>query len=83
LNQVDSDVYSWQAVKTAVHMLENGATIEEAKAFCAPYELFQIAKWKVHETIGHSYDSWHAHTNLCIRFILQYLGLYNFSVCNS
>jgi hypothetical protein len=41
-------VYSWQAVKTAVHMLENGAAIESAKAFCAPYELFQISKWKVH-----------------------------------
>ncbi|KAM0881587.1 hypothetical protein ACQ4PT_032863 [Festuca glaucescens] len=37
---------SVEAVKTAVHMLENGAAIEDAKAFCAPYELFQIAKWK-------------------------------------
>ncbi|XP_047048314.1 protein ENHANCED DOWNY MILDEW 2-like [Lolium rigidum] len=37
---------SVEAVKTAVHMLENGAAIESAKAFCAPYELFQISKWK-------------------------------------
>ena len=49
MNLVDSDVYSWQAVKAAVYMLESGAEIEHAKTICAPYDLFQLAKWKVHE----------------------------------
>ena len=59
---VDADVYSWQAVKTAVHMLESGADIEEAKDVCSPYDLFQLAKWKVH-----------ANSFFC--FILVFLGL--------
>ncbi|XP_048540853.1 protein ENHANCED DOWNY MILDEW 2-like isoform X1 [Triticum urartu] len=37
---------SVEAVKTAVHMLESGADIEEAKDVCSPYDLFQLAKWK-------------------------------------
>jgi len=41
-----------QAVKAALHMLENGACIEDAKSVCAPSDLFQIAKWKVQENGG-------------------------------
>ncbi|CAM0912251.1 unnamed protein product [Alopecurus aequalis] len=37
---------SVEAVKTAVYMLENGAEIEDAKNYCTPYDLFQLAKWK-------------------------------------
>ncbi|CAL5005439.1 unnamed protein product [Urochloa decumbens] len=37
---------SVEAVKAALHMLENGACIEEAKSVCSPSDLFQIAKWK-------------------------------------
>lgn len=37
---------SVEAIKTALHMLENGATIEDAKAVCAPSDLFLLAKWK-------------------------------------
>ncbi|CAL5001354.1 unnamed protein product [Urochloa decumbens] len=35
-----------KAVKAALHMLENGACIEDAKSVCTPSDLFQIAKWK-------------------------------------
>ncbi|GJN15814.1 hypothetical protein PR202_gb02757 [Eleusine coracana subsp. coracana] len=38
---------SAEAVKAALHMLENGASIEEAKTVCAPSDLFQLGKWKV------------------------------------
>ncbi|GJN03908.1 hypothetical protein PR202_ga21403 [Eleusine coracana subsp. coracana] len=38
---------SVEAVKAALHMLENGASIEEAKTVCAPSDLFQLGKWKV------------------------------------
>ncbi|KAK3123801.1 hypothetical protein QOZ80_8AG0636240 [Eleusine coracana subsp. coracana] len=37
---------SVEAVKAALHMLENGASIEEAKTVCAPSDLFQLGKWK-------------------------------------
>ncbi|TVU05243.1 hypothetical protein EJB05_48401 [Eragrostis curvula] len=37
---------SVEAVKAALHMLEHGACIEEAKTICAPSDLFQLAKWK-------------------------------------
>ncbi|XP_004973833.1 protein ENHANCED DOWNY MILDEW 2-like [Setaria italica] len=37
---------SVEAVKAALHMLENGACIEDAKSVCAPSDLFQLAKWK-------------------------------------
>lgn len=62
MNLVDADVYSCQAVKTAVHMLEKGADIEVAKDVCSPYDLFQLIKWKVH-------------ANIFIHFILALLGL--------
>lgn len=42
-----SYVFPMQAVKAALHMLENGASIEEAKSVCAPSDLSQLAKWKV------------------------------------
>ena len=45
-------VFSMQAVKAALHMLENGACIEDAKSVCAPSDLFQLAKWKVQENGG-------------------------------
>lgn len=45
-------VFSMQAVKTAMHMLENGACIEDIKSVCTPGVLFQLAKWKVHEYGG-------------------------------
>jgi hypothetical protein len=44
---VGSYLFSLQAVKAAVYMLENDAGIEEVKTVCAPSDLFQIAKWKV------------------------------------
>ena len=47
-----SYVFSMQAVKAALHMLENGACIEDAKSVCAPSDLFQLAKWKVQENGG-------------------------------
>lgn len=63
MNLVYSYVFSLQAIKTALHMLENGATIEDAKAVCAPSDLFLLAKWKVHEndeshflTVSDNYD---------------------------
>ncbi|KAF8654535.1 hypothetical protein HU200_061727 [Digitaria exilis] len=43
LGQVERSV---EAVKAALHMLENGACIEEAKSVCAPSDLYQIVKWK-------------------------------------
>jgi hypothetical protein len=44
---VGSYLFSLQAVKAAMYMLENNAGIEEVKTVCAPSDLFQIAKWKV------------------------------------
>ena len=52
MDLVGSYVFSMQAVKAALHMLENGACIEDAKSVCAPSDLFQIAKWKVQENGG-------------------------------
>ena len=49
MDLVGSYVFSMQAVKAALHMLENGACIEDAKSVCAPSDLFQLAKWKVQE----------------------------------
>uniref|UniRef100_A0ACD6AIB6 Uncharacterized protein n=1 Tax=Avena sativa TaxID=4498 RepID=A0ACD6AIB6_AVESA len=43
LGKVEKSV---EAVRTAVHMLENGEAIEVAKSVCGPYDLFQLAKWK-------------------------------------
>ncbi|KAL6644580.1 hypothetical protein ACP70R_016188 [Stipagrostis hirtigluma subsp. patula] len=37
---------SVEAAKAALHMLENGAYIEDAKSVCAPSDLAQLAKWK-------------------------------------
>ena len=52
MDLVGSYVFSMQAVKAALHMLENGACIEDAKSVCAPSDLFQLAKWKVQENGG-------------------------------
>jgi len=52
MDLVGSYVFPMQAVKAALHMLENGACIEDAKSVCAPSDLFQIAKWKVQENGG-------------------------------
>ena len=49
MDLVGSYVFPMQAVKAALHMLENGACIEDAKSVCAPSDLFQLAKWKVQE----------------------------------
>ncbi|KAL5669800.1 hypothetical protein ACJX0J_022021, partial [Zea mays] len=35
-----------EAVKGALHMLENGASIADAKSVCPPNVLFQLVKWK-------------------------------------
>ncbi|KAJ1255041.1 hypothetical protein BS78_K295200 [Paspalum vaginatum] len=43
LGQVERSV---EAVKAALHMLENGACIEDAKSVCSPSDLFTLAKWK-------------------------------------
>uniref|UniRef100_A0A0D9X9F9 Zinc finger PHD-type domain-containing protein n=1 Tax=Leersia perrieri TaxID=77586 RepID=A0A0D9X9F9_9ORYZ len=37
---------SVEAVNAALHMLENGAPIEDVKSVCTPGDLFQIARWK-------------------------------------
>lgn len=52
MDLVGSYVFSFQAVKAALHMLENGASIEDAKSVCAPSDLYQLAKWKVQENDG-------------------------------
>ena len=52
MDLVGSYVFPMQAVKAALHMLENGACIEDAKSVCAPSDLFQLAKWKVQENGG-------------------------------
>ena len=52
MDLVGSYVFSMQAVKAALHMLENGACIEDVKSVCAPSDLFQLAKWKVQENGG-------------------------------
>lgn len=44
-------VFSMQAVKGALHMLENGASIADAKSVCPPNVLFQLVKWKVHGNV--------------------------------
>ncbi|AQK58247.1 Protein ENHANCED DOWNY MILDEW 2 [Zea mays] len=36
-----------EAVKGALHMLENGASIADAKSVCPPNVLFQLVKWKL------------------------------------
>ncbi|WVZ92293.1 hypothetical protein U9M48_038370 [Paspalum notatum var. saurae] len=43
LGQVERSV---EAVKASLHMLENGACIEDAKSVCSPSDLFTLAKWK-------------------------------------
>ncbi|KAG8047712.1 hypothetical protein GUJ93_ZPchr0008g12123 [Zizania palustris] len=42
---------SVESINAALYMLENGASIEDAKTICAPCDLFQLARWKVHEFI--------------------------------
>uniref|UniRef100_A0A0E0IDZ7 Uncharacterized protein n=2 Tax=Oryza TaxID=4527 RepID=A0A0E0IDZ7_ORYNI len=37
---------SVEAINAALHMLENGASIEDVKSVCAPSDLFQLARWK-------------------------------------
>uniref|UniRef100_A0A0E0LWJ4 Zinc finger PHD-type domain-containing protein n=1 Tax=Oryza punctata TaxID=4537 RepID=A0A0E0LWJ4_ORYPU len=37
---------SVEAINAALHMLENGASIEDVKSLCAPSDLFQLARWK-------------------------------------
>jgi len=54
-------VFSMQAVKDALHMLENGASIAAAKCVCPPHVLFQLVKWKVHGNVELS--SWLFYTN--------------------
>ncbi|KXG25665.1 hypothetical protein SORBI_3007G214900 [Sorghum bicolor] len=43
LEKVEGSV---EAVKDALHMLENGASIAAAKSICPPHILFQLVKWK-------------------------------------
>jgi hypothetical protein len=66
-----------QAVKAALHMLENGACIEDAKSVCAPSDLFQLAKWKVQGNDGIS--SWllcFAYTNyVLVLFFYKYTSI--------
>lgn len=40
-----------QAVKDALHMLENGASIPAARSVCPPNILYNLVKWKVHGTL--------------------------------
>jgi hypothetical protein len=54
-------LFSMQAVKDALHMLENGASIAAAKSICPPHILFQLVKWKVHANVELS--SWLLYTN--------------------
>uniref|UniRef100_A0A0E0QKU2 Zinc finger PHD-type domain-containing protein n=1 Tax=Oryza rufipogon TaxID=4529 RepID=A0A0E0QKU2_ORYRU len=37
---------SVEAINAALHMLENGSSIEDVKSVCAPSDLFQLARWK-------------------------------------
>ncbi|KAF0895990.1 hypothetical protein E2562_018129, partial [Oryza meyeriana var. granulata] len=37
---------SVEAINAALHMLENGASVEDVKSVCAPSDLFQLARWK-------------------------------------
>lgn len=66
-------VFSMQAVKGALHMLENGASIADAKSVCPPNVLFQLVKWKVHGNVELS--SWLFYTNYVLLLFFMYLQL--------
>lgn len=86
MNLVDSYILSLQAINAALHMLENGASIEDVKSVCAPSDLFQLARWKVHEYIENTLPCCNNGLllnimNSCVSFLYVIGLIVYFSLC--